>query len=449
MVPRALKFIALSLIFACQSQGVSYAKDLTGNVEKKVKTGNSKVIQGGIKDDASLRPSVKVVPRDSAKFDRFNNYKGKVEQFKGGRMYSSGRPVNRKRPMLPTRSYQRHSHIITPISSYHLTPRNGVMTFGGHGVIRAPSHRSVTTFGTRHSVLSPRSVKGVTTFVPGYQTTIQNSYKPRRHRSVRVMHGGGYGTGNGVTSWSPAHITNLKPYRVHVSTPHSRNGITAYAPGYSTSQAIIHHGSSVHTPGSSVTRVAYNKGVSSWVPGYQVTVQTNGGYKTSLGGKWFDSKPQPRGLSAGSAARMNPGIFVQPVLPSPLLAKANLLPQLQKGEASRSISWDDWYRNFASSIYTRWQTMVVGPGTAKVRVTVTRKRELECRIVDFIPAFDVQRDINEETDFRVSALRAVRSVKRSEIPAFPPLADEDRVTFDVVLKRKVDGPIGIDVSKLK
>lgn len=142
-------------------------------------------------------------------------------------------------------------------------------------------------------------------------------------------------------------------------------------------------------------------------------------------------------------------IFVQPVLEPPLLAKANLLPQLRNGVLSKNITWDDWYRSVATSIYNKWQNKVVGPGTAIVRVTVTSKRDLTCQVVDFIPAADVDRNIDEETEFKISALHAVNRIGKHEIPAFPPLSDKGEVTFDVKLKRKVDGPIGIDVSKLR
>src|SRR5262249_31163290 len=103
----------------------------------------------------------------------------------------------------------------------------------------------------------------------------------------------------------------------------------------------------------------------------------------------------------------------------------------------------------ATAIYSRWQHVQVGPGLATVLVTITKARDLSCRVIAFEPADSAERNATAESAFRDQALTAVRDVRTFEIPEFPSFAQQDQVTFEVELKRTIDGPIGIDISLLQ
>lgn len=432
----------------------SYAHDLKGKVDKKSSLSGKKssskdgILKGGVKDEASLNPSVKVIPNKNSKL-RSRPQRG-VVQFRGNRGFSpDGNLVPRRTRGFPRKRQRTRVHYIKPISSYRFTPRNGIMTFGGHQTIKHPSFHSVSTFrpGRRSKRSGMNSRKGVTTFVPGYGAIIQHKRRVGSSNTIKI--GKGVFLHNGAGGgYYPGSLTTILSHRPATK---SVNGVTAWLPGFGVTESSNDGKSTtVVNPGHGVTRIAYSKGVSSWAPGYEVSVQTNTGYKTSLGGMWFEKKTDPAALRAGPAGRLPERIFVEPVIGQevPLLAKANLLPQLRTGPAVKNITWNDWYRSVASSIYTNWANTEIGPGTAKARVTVTRNRDISCEIVDFYPAPYVDRDMDTETRFKVAAFKAVRNVRKKDIPAFPPLSDKDVAVFDVMLKRTVDGPIGIDISKL-
>jgi hypothetical protein len=68
----------------------------------------------------------------------------------------------------------------------------------------------------------------------------------------------------------------------------------------------------------------------------------------------------------------------------------------------------------------------------------------QAELIEFIPATDVERNIPRETEFRETAVKIVDQVGFFEIPDFPkPPANQ--VTFDIDLKRTVNGPTGVSI----
>ena len=452
---RSLSFFSLCCLLL-SSVAVPPAFCLEGKVEKhhSKKAVSKEPIKGGIKDEAVLNPSLKVLP-GRVRRDRGGNFDGNVIQYNGSNAYSPGGMVlqRRREPMRP-RQYGRRSHRIPPISDYSLNSRSGIMTFGGHGVIVAPSHHGISSVRRGSGVSIPRSTKGVTVFVPGYEISRSpsptSSYDSHHYSYRRSYRSRGHRGGNkGISVWAPG-LAAVYDLSSQSNSVQSRQGVTAWTPGYEVNSAPSVSHDHVFTPGYSMDKVASKSGVTAWSPGYEVTVSAGGGYKTSLGGKWYDSDPDTNiiALKARPGGVMPDPIFAQPVLEGPLLAKAELLPQLKNTSLTDNITWKDWYRTVASAIYSRWKNFEVGAGTAKVHVVVTRGREISAEVADFYPAALVERNVNEETEFRVAALKAVRAVEKYEIPSFPPLSIKDQVQFNVMLKRTVDGPIGIDISKL-
>ena len=440
------QILVIASLFFLQSQSSLAAK-------KSAKTASTKVIQGGIKDEASLNPSVKVIDGRAQNLgDRSREFNGQVEQYNGSTYKNHGSPFPSGRR---TPEFGRRSHLIRPITDYTLRPSTKIMSVAGSGVMVAPSYRVQSFHSSGSSVVQPRSRNGITTFYPGYETSkgVVNVHESIRHLPSRFgsihSYGGG---GRGVTTFMPGYATgHLSSQSSHTSqTISSNKGITAWVPGYSVHEPPTTRVDTVSTPASTVSRITYRKGVSTWTPGYQVTVSTNNGYKTSLGGKWFEPESKSKSGPGVKAESMSlPRIYAQPVVADgPLLAKANLLPQLRNGGPLTKITWKDWFNIVASSIYSHWQAVDVGPGTARVSVTITSKRDINAQVEDFMPAAYVDRDVDKETEFKVAALNSVLKVDKREIPRFPPLSDKDSVTFSVMLERTVNGPIGIDMSKL-
>lgn len=198
---------------------------------------------------------------------------------------------------------------------------------------------------------------------------------------------------------------------------------------------------------TSIRVTASRPGLICWQPGYEVTIEPPPSrIKESLGGSW--SHPS---ADIVDALRARPEKLQQPrallkteIEAPPLMAHAGLLPGLK--EKTASLNWDDWYKRVAKSVYDRWQEADVGPGLAKVRVTVTRGRQMSGQLIDFTPALGVERNVQAETAFREAAVRAVNQVYDYELPEFPSGTQEQSVTFDVQMKRTVDGQAGFDVE---
>ncbi|MBI1270864.1 hypothetical protein GC174_10575 [bacterium] len=462
--------VLLGLVFLSSTVFVApEAMSLEGRVEHSKAAGKARrtgPIQGGIKDDATLNPSVRVLPGQGGRASSSSatpDFSGELVQYSGSRQ--SG-PGARFAPHYPTpiTGFPGRSNVIPPITDYHMRSRNGIMTFGGHGVIVSPSHQGISTFRAGSGASIPHSVKGVTVFDPGYGTTVVTPSSrdnfPSSYHEVSTYRYRRTGGGGSLGLWAPgeASIHNLL---VQSNPVQSRKGITTWISGYEVGQSggDSTGRTTVITPGASSTQIASTKGVSTWVPGYEVTVNDADGYKTGLGGRWSADRGGPSGLSADPALRMPDPIFAQPVVrdplhaghEGPLIAKAGILPQLKNSSFSDNITWKDWYNTVASAIYSRWKNMEVGPGTAKVEVVINKNRAVTARVLDFFPAPLAERNVDQETEFRISALKSVNRLEPYEIPSFPPNTDEgpkDEVKFSVMLKRTVDGPIGVDLSKL-
>lgn len=470
--------VLLGLVFLSSTVFVApEAWSLEGRVEQSkaaAKARRTGPIEGGIKDDATLNPSVRVLPGQGGRASSSSgtqDFSGELVQYSGSRQ--SG-PGARSAPhyLTPITGFPGRSNVIPPITDYHMRSRNGIMTFGGHGVIVSPSHQGISTFRAGSGASIPHSVKGVTVFDPGYGTTVvtpsgRDNFPSTNHEVSTYRYRRTGGGGGSLGLWAPgeASIHNLL---VQSNPVQSRKGITTWIDGYEVGESG--GGSTgrttVITPGASSTRIASTKGVSTWVPGYEVTVNDADGYKTGLGGHWSADRGGPSGLSADPALRMPDPIFAQPVVADPLhaghegplIAKAGILPQLKNSSFSDNITWKDWYNTVASAIYSRWKNMEVGPGTAKVEVLINKNRAVTARVLDFFPAPLAERNVDQETEFRISALKSVNRLEPYEIPSFPPHADrdssggndgpKDEVKFSVMLKRTVDGPIGVDLSKL-
>lgn len=132
----------------------------------------------------------------------------------------------------------------------------------------------------------------------------------------------------------------------------------------------------------------------------------------------------------------------------PMMATAQMLPQAMTTISSLPSNWDEWYKRVSQSIFDQWNRAQTGPGTARLRVTVFRSHDVDCQVVDFYPAPDVQRDAPKETAFRETAIKAVYNLRKCEILAFPREAAKSKVCFDMDMKRAVSGPAGCEIAKI-
>ena len=232
---------------------------------------------------------------------------------------------------------------------------------------------------------------------------------------------------NGVMSWAPGYA--VVPISVKVTPVSSLNGVKPKVPGQDVSKVT---GALKHQDPKFVTR----SGVTAYLPDYQVTVSTpkvglasaDSRAKATVTTRLFANAHAGKLLSSSTISQIRP-----------LKATELLLPEYRSNGENARLTWDKWYQRFATIVYSGWQNADVGPGLANVRVTVTKSRDLSCQITDFTPAPDVVRDIGKETAFREAAVRAVNLVSRFEIPEFPQGSDLKKITFDVELKRTIDG----------
>jgi hypothetical protein len=183
---------------------------------------------------------------------------------------------------------------------------------------------------------------------------------------------------------------------------------------------------------------------------------------------WFHNPNQPEHVTSETAGKpdterlaMRP-MFAVPVVAIPQKGlealplglsgnKTEISAIPSGGTASATDSnttWGEWYKRVARAVYRRWQNADVGPGNARVSVTVNPDRTIVGRVLDFTPAADIERDVEQETEFKKAALDAVNLVSEFEIPEFPADADGSAVSFEVEMKREVDGPVGFDVASM-
>ncbi len=430
--------LLLCLLLASQTTSGADAIELKGKAQQ---TGAPTVLQGGVKDESALNSSLKVIPGETLNKQNPSYAKSgllpspaNIQQFVGNQHYANGVRVGDRIPQNAHTIFQQ-PHIIPPISSYVRTPGNGVMTWmPGYGA-------SVTS------------------------TQSQNSYSVPGHQIFSSTH-------NGVTSYAPGYAVSTMSAKTGltshpaVSVITSQGGVTTYAPGYSVTEVKIDPATTVRGGNPGLTPVETRNGISTWVPGYsvatatsrngvvcwdnskQVTVSSPGLIKTTLGGLWY-TPAQMTALRATPGKLFPNTMFCEPVvgpMERPLVATGLLLPQLQRAGMDGNISWDQWYKSVGRSIYDAWQNADVGPGIATVRVTVTKDRDMSCQVVDFAPAPYVSRDVPQETNFRETAVRCVNLVSKYEIPEFPKASTLKQVTFDVEMKRTVDGTSGFGIA---
>jgi hypothetical protein len=141
---------------------------------------------------------------------------------------------------------------------------------------------------------------------------------------------------------------------------------------------------------------------------------------------------------AGARARA-PGVV-------PLMATPQLLPGAASAAVAAPANWPEWYKRVSHTIYEQWQRASAGPGTARVRVTVFRSNDVDCQIVDFVPATDVKRDAAAETAFRESAIRSIYALRKCQILGFPYQSRRTKVCFEMNMQRTVDGPAGCEIA---
>jgi hypothetical protein len=67
--------------------------------------------------------------------------------------------------------------------------------------------------------------------------------------------------------------------------------------------------------------------------------------------------------------------------------------------------------------------------------------------VDFTPV--AARNVEQETEFRETAVNCVKAINKFEIPQFPASSDLQEVSFDLNMKRTVETQPQIDVAAHK
>lgn len=423
--------LACSTLAAIETVGAVGATELHGNVKQQLtgtlSTGSGTLgggfLQGGIKDEERLRPSLRVIPQpisnpQPAMDVGLTQYAGSVR---------SGPPLAPARaPSFPF-GLNNTVHTISPIST--VTPRSGVMSWAPGYEVTPVSQPIYGTTPTTAPQISTRPRSGVTTWAPGYEVTPVMPPLPAP-----------------IPSASAPSASGPFPSGPSLSGPSTmRSGVMSWVPGYEVTpinEPVIATSAIVQPNRSQGNAITPSNGIVSWVPGFEVrsvpfsSQFTYQSLKETLGGLWTTSTPVPADASAlqGKLSQSKA---------SGLVAQAKLLPGLHA--IDKVISWDDWYNRVAHAIYERWENADTGPGTAHVRVVVRRYCDLSCRLTGFSAAPDVGQDLIKETEFREAAVRTVNLVDHSDVLEFPFMSSRDEVTFDVDLKRAVDGPARCEV----
>ena len=428
-------------------QGQTQSQVLTGGTQQTVLQGgaSTRILNGSIKDEATLNPSLILLPASSDKnrglsggVNGHQPVAGQVNQFSGNQHFFPGQATpspfgNPGSPLNAAAGWA--THPIPPISSYTLTPRNGVMTFDpSYSVTPGSTTKGVTEIAPRYQSRSWETHNGVTSYVPGYEVSKAN----QGQTGFKVqMFGPGMGLRGGPLSGGSG-------FKIE-GDPVTREGVTSYVPGFEVKKVTDRRGSVTdYTPGGLLTHTQSRSGVVTYAPGYEVSIMVPGYRKETLGGQYSHATNSGLLAHAGTLGAGG-GEFAEPVVAqeTPMHADALLLPTLN---ATVAPTWNDWYHRVAGAIYARWQSVEVGPGVATVRVTVTKDRALSAQVEDFQPADSASRNVDAETNFKQSALNAVELVKQYEMPKFPENADLPRVTFDLEMKRNVESRPGFDVA---
>ncbi|CAN5399712.1 hypothetical protein BH10CYA1_BH10CYA1_00280 [soil metagenome] len=393
-------------------------------------------LQGGIKDDASLNPSLRLLKPATAKGGRplapgigATFIPGQVTQISGHTTSGPLAPFLQPSTAQPGVFQRTLSGTIAPISTYTMTRSNSrTWVAPGYEVTPANISRSSAFVPPTSSSSASITQHGVTTWVPGFDVSSISQVAGATASTIV-----GHGTGAGIAAYLPQYevhkISVTSPPMAYDPAATTQKGVTAFAPGYE------------------VTVISHSKGAVSWTPGYELSKLVPFAYKETLSGVWHSGSPTPA-LLASQGVLPQPQFTKVLVGPAPMVATGLLLPQL-RAQVLEKLTWDEWYRRVARAIYCRWQYAEVGPGCATIRMVVTKDRDIGCQLIDFVPAPDIKRDVAAETLFRESAVKAVNMVTKFEIPDLPTPLDSDKVVFDLDLKRLVDGPVGVDVANRK
>jgi hypothetical protein len=376
-------------------------------------------LQGGVKEQSSLNPSLRLTPQYQGRADANKGQGASLkpmqgqyvpEQIRGG-VHTAGSeggisagPVQFLGNTPRGGSNGMHG-VILPISSYHRTPASGVIDF-----IPGSSKTFRSEGGIQSKDAMPKHYQTVGHGIIVLTNELTVSSVPRV--PAIPMFGGG-GGGSVLSAVQPCSVQTR-------------------APGISTGTIIWNC-----LGGSDETHYATKHGITT-APGFEVTITPPGLSKETLGGRWSTNPTSPIELSALANPLQRQHIFnrIEPVPEE--TARAGVLAQFQ---ARGCDTWPQWYRAIAKAIYTHWQMVDVCPGTTKLEVTVKANHEISGQVLEFIPAVDIERNVPRETEFRETAVKIVDQLSCFEIPDFPN-PPTGQVVFDIDLKRTVDGPTG-------
>lgn len=193
-----------------------------------------------------------------------------------------------------------------------------------------------------------------------------------------------------------------------------------------------------------------HNGIMTWEPGHDVEVKPPPGpspLQKRLD-NYLDNMAKQRKNArerAAQARRYSAPQAVRPMVAAPLL-----LPQAQLSRAvAKASTWQEWYERVSRTIYDQWQRASVGPGNAKVHITVWRTHDVDCQVSDFTPASDVARNANAEAAFREAAINSIYSLRKCEILDFPYSSKRDKISFDMDFKRGVNQKPGCQIGAVQ
>ncbi|MBX9940018.1 MAG: hypothetical protein K2Y32_12230 [Candidatus Obscuribacterales bacterium] len=414
-------------------------------------------LQGGIKSDNEIKPSLTVLTGESKKDVSLkpplqgsldHNYlqsSTSVIQISGNK-YLNGGPtlqsgtnqsfLNIQVPSTsygPIRTYG--SGVIAPIVTSH--QETSTQTYRVPEQVSTPGRSgAVTDYGSPKPspTLAVSSVSGVTTYVPGFE--VKTVTRPSNLMTVyHCIHGN-------LPFLCPGHHIIEPGYKAEYNQ-YSPDQIRGFDSKNGTPTTVVEQ--------NKVKPYSSREGIVTWAPGYEVTVTVPHTVNDSLGGKWTTNMTALGATAKGGNFRLpvdtNPVFVNMQRVPEEETATTLMLPALEKAAVAVSPNWGQWYKDVAKAIYSRWQYADVGIGTAVVQVKVNQVHDLQAQVVDFRAAPDVARNVKIETQFREAALKAANSVKYYDIPGFPAGSNQKEVTFNIELKRAADGPGGFRVVK--
>jgi hypothetical protein len=272
-------------------------------------------------------------------------------------------------------------------------------------------------------------------FEPGYEVTtvtpppIPSAAPPPRSAQISNT------PRSGVTSFDPDYAVKSVAPAATGFLPVARGGVVSWLAGYDVTPLKLPVSDLSVTPALVPCGTpAAAHGVVAWAPGFEVrlapapTQFTHETIRETLGGLWTTSNPLPLNGSSLQGKLASQG----------LQAQAKLLPGLQTSD--RIISWNDWYNRVSHAIYDRWENADTGPGTVRIRCVVKSTCNISAQVTGFTAAPDLERDVIKETQFRETALRSVNLVDNTPVLEFPFMSNRHEVTFELDLKRSVDGP---------